>query len=517
MPFPVDYRIHAPVDARPRHGGEFVLFWMQTTMRAHDNFALNFAIEQANQLNLPVQVYHGLRHDYPWASDRLHTWILESVVDLYADFAAKGINYAFWLDRSRGEYTEWPAGRRASGVRPQGSDPTPDAQRLTPDWSPLVSLAGRAALVVTDYFPTFIVPRQIRGLRAKVETPVIAVDSATVVPMAYHQKEHSTARGIRPILMDALPHYLWPVENPEPRVRTGVEVEFEPTRPWKKGEGRREKGQQEGERGNGKGERGKQEEERKAVIAELVAGCDVDHSVPPSPTFRGGTRAGRRRLADFLEYGLKSYTDDRNDPNRPDAVSRLSPWLHFGNLSIHEVLLAVRDAGPANQYAKYLDEALTWRELAHNFCHFNPRHRTTAAIPAWASQELTRHESDSRPELYSMEAMEQARTGEPLWNAAQRAYLRDGWMHNYMRMLWGKTVLKWTPNAVEALRVLEHLNNKYSLDGRDPNSYGGIMWIFGKFDRPFYRRPIYGTVRYQSLKAAAGKFNVGEYCGRYQE
>ena len=121
------------------------------------------------------------------------------------------------------------------------------------------------------------------------------------------------------------------------------------------------------------------------------------------------------------------------------------------------------------------------------------------------------HEADPRPELYSDEELEFAKTGDELWNAAQRSYLRDGWMHNYMRMLWGKAVLQWTPNAAECLRVLEHLNNKYSLDGRDPNSYGGIMWTFGKFDRPFYRRPVYGTVRYQSLRAARDKFDVPRY------
>jgi deoxyribodipyrimidine photo-lyase len=185
---------------------------MQTTMRAHDNFALNFAIERANELNLPVQVYHGLRHDYPWASDRIHTWILESVVDLYADFEARGINYSFWLDESRGAHTEWPAGNRKTGdgrgetgdARPTlaslppspVSRPPSPFSRLPPP-SPLVALARRAALVVTDYFPTFIVPRQIRGLRAKVETPVVAVDSATVVPMRYLEKEYSTARAIR--------------------------------------------------------------------------------------------------------------------------------------------------------------------------------------------------------------------------------------------------------------------------------------------------------------------------------
>jgi deoxyribodipyrimidine photo-lyase len=511
-----DLRLHVAGDTRPRPGGDFVLYWMQTTHRAHDNFALNFAIEQANALGLPLQVYHGLRHDYPWANDRIHTWILRSVVDLYADFEAQGISYAFWLSRAKGQFTEWPAGRRTDVIPrsaatrdPDGAEPTSrdssgasPSRNDSPDWSPLVSLARRAALVVTDYSPTFIVPRQIRGLRRKVETPVIAVDSATLVPLAYHKKEHSTARGIRTVLMDALPHYLWPVENPELRVRRRIELPFEPVVPG--GVDRADKADKAVRRSGA------------TSIAELVGQCDIDHSVPPSPMFTGGTRAGRARLAQFLRTGLPRYADARNDPNDLDAVSRLSPWLHFGNLSIHEVLLAAREAGPESQYARFLDEALTWRELSHNFCHFNPRHRTVAGIPAWAREQLTRHESDPRPQLYSLEELEHARTGSELWNACQRSYLRDGWMHNYVRMLWGKAVLMWTRNAAECLAVLEHLNNKYSLDGRDPNSYGGIMWTFGKFDRPFYPRPIYGNVRYQSLRAAKDKFDVAAYVREYR-
>ena len=471
----MDYRVHAPAESRPRPGGEFVLYWMQTTQRAHDNFALNFAIEQADTLGLPLQVYHGLRHDYPWASDRIHTWILEGVIDLYAGFAARGINYAFWLDEGTESYTQWPAGGRDAAAAPVHRSP------LTVHRSLLAQLADRAALVVTDFFPTFIVPRQVRSLRGDVATPVIAVDSATLVPMAYHKKEHGNARGIRPVLMEALPHYLWPVDNPSPRVQRPVELPFDPVRPTAES------------------------------IPSLVARCDIDHAVAPSPMFRGGTAAGRARLHDFLTTGLRHYADLRNDPNEPDAVSRLSPYLHFGNLSIHEILLAARAAGPGEQYARFLDEALTWREVSHNFCYFNPKHRTPEGMPAWARAQLREHETDPRPVLYSDEDLEFARTGDELWNAAQRSYLRDGWMHSYMRMLWGKAVLQWTPNAAECLRVLEHLNNKYSLDGRDPNSYGGIMWTFGKFDRPFYRRPIYGTVRYQSLKAAREKFDVPRY------
>ena len=514
-----DLRLHVAGDTRPRPGGEFVLYWMQTTHRAHDNFALNFAVEQANALGLPLQVYHGLRHDYPWANDRIHTWILQSVVDLYADFAARGINYAFWLSRAKGQFTEWPAGKFRVPNSEFREDRPPAVELGTrnlepsPGWSPLLDLATRAALLVTDYYPTFIVPRQIRGLRRKVETPVIAVDSATLVPLAYHEKEHSTARGIRTVLMDALPHYLWPVENPEPKVRRKIELPFEPVGPGRADRADRADKADKADRA-GKADRADRRSGA-TPIAELVAGCDIDHSVPPSPMFTGGTRAGRARLAQFLETGLPRYADARNDPNDLEAVSRLSPWLHFGNLSIHEVLLAAREAGPEPQYAKFLDEALTWRELSHNFCHFNPKHRTVAGIPAWAREQLSRHESDPRPHLYSLEELEHARTDNELWNACQRSYLRDGWMHNFVRMLWGKPVLMWTRNATECLAVLEHLNNKYSLDGRDPNSYGGIMWTFGKFDRPFYPRPIYGNVRYQSLRAAKGKFDVARYVARY--
>jgi deoxyribodipyrimidine photo-lyase len=449
-----DLRIHATGEPGPRAGGELVLYWMQTTQRAHDNFALDFAVEQANRLGLPMVVYHALRPDYPWANDRLHTFILESVVDLYAGFAERGIQYGFDLDRG--------PGTRAEG-------------------SPLLALAERAALIVTDYFPTFIVPRQTRALRRKTETPVVAVDSCTVVPMRAMGRQHASARSIRPVLHGLLPSHLHRPASAEPRVHRRVELPFEAVVPCA------------------------------STIPELVASCPVDHTVPPARAIRGGTSAGRTRLASFLEHGLPAYEEARGDPNAEHGTNRLSPYLHFGNLSPHEVLLAAREAGPAAAFEKFQDEALVWRELAYNFVQHDPRHRTVEAMPAWARDELRRGEADPRPVLYTDDELEQARTGEPLWNAAQRSYLVDGWMHNTLRMLWGKAVLQWTPDAAACLRILEHLNNKYSLDGRDPASYAGIHWILGKFDRPFYRRPIYGTVRYQSLRAAEGKFDVRRY------
>ncbi|HEU4523409.1 MAG TPA: deoxyribodipyrimidine photo-lyase [Gemmatimonadales bacterium] len=458
-----DLRIHAHGERGPRAGGDHVLYWMQSTLRAHDSHALTFAIEQANLLRLPVLVYHGLRHDYPWASDRLHTFILESAADLHDAFAEQGIQYALHLERDG----------RERETRARGGEP-----------DPLVALARRAAVVVTDYFPTFVVPRATRTLRRQVETPVVAVDSATVVPVRYHEREYSSAPPFRARLDKALPdfHYLSP--TPEPRVRRTVDLPFAPTVP------------------------------ERARIRSLVAACDIDHAVAPVPNLRGGPRAARRRLERFLEEGLPRYAEERGDPNA-DATSGLSPYLHFGNISPREVLFHAREAAGVLQFAKFKDELLTWRELAFNFTHFNPRHRTVEAIPPWARAELGRGEADQRPVLYSLEELEQARTGEPLWNAAQRAYLRDGWMPNALRMLWGKAVVQWTRTAADALAILEHLNNKYALDGRDPGTYLNLHWVLGKFDRPFYRRPIFGTVRSMSLRAAEKKFDVGRIVARY--
>jgi photolyase PhrII len=460
-----DLRIHSGQEAAPRTNAQLVLYWMQTTQRAHANFALEFAIEQANSRRLPLLVYHGLRDDYPWANDRIHTFILESASDLYRDFEQRGIQYAFYLERSGDDADS----RRRAGLP-----------------SPLVSLAERAALVVTDFFPTFIVPRQIKALRAKIDTPVIAVDSATVVPLRYHEREYSTAVAFRPKLMAALPQHLIVAPTAELRNKTWLELPFDPTRP-----------------------------ETDSIPA-LVASCDIDHTVRPASTIAGGTAAAHERLNYFVEHILPNYAEGRGDPLL-DGTSRLSPYLHFGNISPHDVLLRAREAGPASQFAKFQDELLVWRELSYNFVYHNPRHRTVEAIPPWAREELRKGEADPRPVLYGDDVMENAETGDELWNAAQKAYIVDGWMHNSLRMLWGKAVVQWTASAAEALRILEHLNNKYSLDGRDPNTYGGIHWIFGKFDRPFYRRPIYGTVRYQSLKAAAKKFDVQQYIRRYSD
>lgn len=468
-----DLRIHPLGPHAPRPDGEFVLYWIQSSLRAHRNPALDHAAERANQLNLPVLAVFNLRSDYPWASDRFHTFLLESVADLVADFARRGIQFACILSRAAEAGDRQPAGATIGPADPPRERPVH-----------LEQLARRAALVVTDRFPTFIVPRQTRDLAAATGAPLVLVDGATVVPPDWHDREHRTARSFRVRQHEALPHFLHPVADVEPRIRREVALDFEPLTPTP------------------------------ATIPDIVAGCPIDHSVPPARAIRGGRHSALRRLRWFVEHALPDYEQGRDDPNT-DGTSRLSPYLHFGNLAPQELLLAARDAGPDPAYARLLDETLVWRELGFNFCRFDPRHRSVEAIPAWAREELRRGEADPRPALFDLETLDAAATGEPLWDAAQRAYRVDGWMHNRVRMLWGKTLVQWTRDAAECLRYLEHLNNRWSLDGRDPATWLNLHWILGRYDRPFFRRPIYGTVRYQSLRAAETKWDVGAYVKKY--
>ncbi len=454
-------RLHFIGQASRYLKGDFVLYWTQTTLRAHDNFALNYAVEQANALGLPVLVYHGLRHDYPHASDRIHAFIIESALDLHRAFEQRGIQYVFYLDT-----------RSVAGGGSESSHA-----------SPLVRLARRAALVVTDFFPTFIIPDQTAGLARRTDAPVTAVDSLGVVPLAAFDQAFSSARAIRPRLHALLPHHLHPVGDVEPRTRRRVDPGFDAL----------------DLRAIGKGD---------PAIGRLLQSCAIDHAVAPSPSFRGGMAEARLRLERFLERGLPKYAEGRGDPNQPEATSRLSPYLHFGNISIQEVLLRAREAGPSAQYEKFQDQALVWRELASNFAWRDSRHRSASAVPGWARKELDDHSADPRPAVYTRAELERAATEDELWNYAQRSYLREGYMHNYLRMLWGKTVMQWTRGWRHAFRVLRELNDKYALDGRDPNSYAGVHWCFGRFDRPFYRRPVYGTVRSMSTRAAAGKFDI---------
>jgi deoxyribodipyrimidine photo-lyase len=267
-----------------------------------------------------------------------------------------------------------------------------------------------------------------------------------------------------------------------------------------------------------------------AATPAVLGGLPIDHGVAPVP-YAGGERAGRDRLTAFLGRQLAGYDERRNQPEA-DATSRLSPYLHFGHLSVHEVFcelsrrerwsparLAPRGSGARAGWWRmsaaaeaFLDQLVTWRELGFNLCWQRTDYDQYASLPEWARRTLTAHARDRREHVYTLEQFEAAATHDPLWNAAQRQLVREGRIHTYLRMLWGKKILEWTPEPERALAVMLELNNRYAVDGRDPNSYSGIFWVLGRYDRPWGpERPVFGTVRYMSSANTARKVRVRDY------
>lgn len=449
----IDERVQLLNDKPANNDGKYVLYWMQMFKRASHNHALNFAIRQANERKLPLVVYEGLKYYYPWASDRFHTYILEGVEEKRKAFEKLGIRYVFYLQQNE-------------------KSPKQTVARLAKD----------AALIVTDDFPCFIIPGHNAAIVKKAEIPVYAVDSNGIIPLSKFEKEEFAARTIRPKIKKLLPEYF--VEFREEKISIkapNLKVDCPDTKVTG------------------------------GDIAELVAACDIDHGVKPSEIYHGGTKNGRKRLKHFVANILPGYAATRNKPEI-DGCSRLSSYLHFGFLSPIEIAFAVRDAdAPHEAKDAYLEELIVRRELSYNFTRFNNRHDSLASLPEWALTTMREHEKDKREIHFTLEEMENCQTYDELWNASQREMNVSGEIHNYVRMLWGKNVIAWTRSYEEAFAALEHLNNKYCLDGRNPNSYAGILWCFGKHDRPWMERPVFGKMRYMTTGSTGRKFDSKKY------
>jgi deoxyribodipyrimidine photo-lyase len=479
-------RLRALNDAEENPHGRYVLYWMTAARRTRWNFALERAAGRAHDLRRPLLVLEALRAGYPYASDRLHRFVLEGMRDNAAALARRGVLYYPYVEPSPGE---------GKGL--------------------LEALAGEACLVVTDDFPSFFLPRMAQAAARKMKVRLEAVDGNGLLPLAASPDAFPTAHAFRRHLQKVLPPHLFQFPRPDPL----EDLALPPAPPLPEGFSLRWP---------------------KADLEHLLspgglARLPIDHGVSPVD-LRGGPEAGRLRLAAFLEAGLDRYGALRNDPSA-DATSRLSPYLHFGHLSSHEVFLAVASAegwnpsrlspratgaregwwGMGTAAEGFLDQLVTWRELGFVFCRRRPRdYARFESLPDWARATLERHAADRRAHLYRFEDLASARTHDPLWNAAQRQLLREGRIHNYLRMLWGKKVLEWSPHPREALDLLLELNDRFALDGRDPNSYTGILWCLGRHDRPWGpERPVFGTVRYMSSENTARKFDVQPYLRRY--
>ena len=440
-------------DAEINPDKEYVLYWMQMYKRVENNHALIYAIRKANELKLPVVVYEGLKYYYPWASDRLHTFILEGVEEKKKAFEKLGIRYVFYLQKNE-------------------KSPKQTVAKLAKD----------AALIVTDDFPCFIIPQHNERISGKANVPVFAVDSNGIIPMSKFDKEEYGAYTIRPKIKKLLDNYLKPLADEKVEIRSpDLKVDCPETSVTSE------------------------------TIAKLVSECDIDHSVKASEYYHGGTVHGRKRLRKFVKDILPEYATARNKPN-VDGSSRLSSYLHFGFLSPLEIALAVQNAeAPQESKDAYLEELIVRRELSYNFTRHNPKYDSLESLPAWVHKTMREHVDDERQFLYTLEELEEGRTHDELWNAAQREMVITGEMHNYVRMLWGKNVIAWTRSYEVAFETLVHLNNKYCLDGRNPNSYAGILWCFGKHDRPWMERPIFGMMRYMTSGSTGKKFDSKRY------
>jgi deoxyribodipyrimidine photo-lyase len=336
----------------------------------------------------------------------------------------------------------------------------------------------KAALVVGDENP-MREPESWRIKAArKLRVPFWTVDADVIVPSKLLEKAQYAAHIIRPRLQARLEEFLLRPTNAAARVS------------WKKPKG----------------------------LLSLAADIDItqdwqlDRSVSPVSEWRGGSREAARLLDEFVKHKLPGYGTGRNKPEN-DHTSRLSPYLHFGHIGPVTIALAVQKSeAPKADKEAFLNQIITWRELSINLVRFNADYDNFESGEAWAHRTLAKHAKDRRPVVYSEAQLENAATHDALWNAAQVQMVNTGWMHNYMRMYWAKKILEWTTTPSEAHRIAVRLNDKYELDGRDPNGYAGIAWsMVGKFDRPWFERPIFGQIRYMSGASTGKKFDSKKY------
>jgi deoxyribodipyrimidine photo-lyase len=351
-----------------------------------------------------------------------------------------------------------------------------------PDVLPGFLHRTRAGLLVCDFNPLRIKKEWESGVASKTEIPLHVVDAHNVVPCWIASlKQEYAAYTFRPKLKRLIPRYLVAF----PRLKKHPHI-------WR--------------------------ERLKTIRWEAVSrSLDVDRSVSELLRPAPGENAGRKALAAFLASGLAHYERDRNDPSK-EGQSGLSPYLHFGQLSAARVALEVQKSGaPAEARAAFMEELLVRRELSDNFCHYNPDYDNLNGLPEWARRSLDKHRRDRRPHIYARAELENARTHDPFWNAAQKEMVNTGKMHGYMRMYWAKKMLEWTESPDEAIETAVSLNDTYELDGRDPNGYAGILWsIGGLHDRAWKERPIYGKVRYMSAAGLRAKFDMSTYLRRVE-
>jgi len=439
----------------PIDGGRCVVYWMQRAMRIADNPALDVAIEAGNLLGLPVVVFFSVIPNYPNANLRHYHFMQQGLRDVAEDAAERGVGFVV---------RRWPDNSLEAFVA-----------------------EAEAALLIGDENPCREPERWRRVLAKRLRLPFWTVDADVVVPSAVFNRSYVLLHHFRPHLKAELPKYLVAQKRVEP---------LYPWKPWKVLPGF-------------------------SLAEDITAGfTKLDRSVGPVDSFTGGTHAAMKRLEEFVRLELKDYDEKRNHPEAR-GTSRLSPYLHFGNIGPLTVALAVEEAAKEgvvsdSTRARFLEQVIGWRELAVLFVRHEPNYDNWDCAAPWARKSLTEHAGDPRPHRYALKQLERGDTGDELWNAAQREMVETGWMHNYMRMYWAKKILEWAPEPATAFEWAVTLNDRYELDGRDPNGYAGVAWaIVGRHDRPWFNRPVFGLVRTMMASSTAKKFDSAAYIRRH--
>ena len=467
-----------PVNPR----GDFILYWMIAARRTRWNFALQHAVNLCSDLQAPLLILEALDTDYPWANDRLHRFVLDGMAATALSCRRAHAEYYPFVERTRGA---------GAGL--------------------VAELSRHACAVVTDHFPAFLIPGVTQAAARQSAVRVEAVDSNGLIPLSAHGRAFTMARSFRAFVQRELHNHLreFPDEHPlrvlPPGRRATVPTSI--ARRWPAATDLLD---------------------RRSSLQLLP----IDHTVTRAAV-QGGEAAARRRLTVFIEEDLKRYGRDHSHPDA-NCTSRLSPYLHFGHISAHEVFSAVMTSerwttrrlsargggarqgwwGVSDSANIFLDQLTVWRDLSFNGCEWIPCYMDYQSFPSWARETLEAHRSDPRRQ-YAFETLESAATHDAIWNATQRQLLTEGWFHGYLRMLWGKKILEWAPDPPTALAWMETLMNRYSLDGRDPVSYASFAWVLGRYDRPWPERPVFGTVRYMSSESARRKLRMTAYLKKY--
>ena len=459
----------------------YVVYWVIAFKRTKYNFALQRAVEWANKLSQPLVILEPLILDYPMSSLRFHKFMFDGMKEMNNEISKSNAYYYPYVETAPNE---------SEGL--------------------LQDIAKKASVVVTDDYPTYFVPQMTAKASGEISTRYELVDSNGLVPIRLSSKEYVRAHDFRRYLHKNLEDFITEVPDKFPLATLNKKFDKKlissTVKKWQPFDF------------------------KNTNIDKFLDSLDIDKSVGIS-SIEGGYIKASNRFDNFLSEGFSDYAQFSSDPSK-NASSQMSPYFHFGHISTHEVfeklvkheswspeqikpnLVGRREGwwGGSLNFDSFLDELITWRELGYHTCVRRANYNQYSSLPEWAVKTLQEHATDEREYVYSLDQLTYSETHDEIWNAAQNQLREQGIIQNYLRMLWGKKILEWSPNPQIALSYMITLNDRYALDGRDPNSYSGVFWVLGRYDRAWGpEREIYGKIRYMTSDSAARKFNLKPY------